>query len=757
MKKHKVVFIFIFCISLCKAQPMHWIFAKSINCNPYLYQNISSGYSNNSIYTTGRFYNTLIVDTTTINLDGIYIAKFDSLGALSKIKAIQTYCLSNAIENKNGITLVGYFGFDSLDFGNGIKLYKSPSVLNGQETFIAKFDSDLNIKWAKKSIDFASYAFTGSQSNAVTTDVFGSSYLSGSFSCDSVQFGSNMLRASNGSNFLVKYDSIGNIRWVKQMDYTVEKLTTDSKGNIFMAGSSDSILIDNVPLPNNNIFDGTVFVAKMDTNGNVLWANGLGGGSSYGDIAGLKVWKNKVYLGGDYSDQLQVNSTTISAFGNDPYVAAFDTAGNGLWLKTGSQTNDHDYGSGMDVDTLGRVYLAGESYSNYMQFDATHSMNGGGYVVSYDSAGNVLWLKIGFTYCERVSCDATGRNIYVTGHYFPGGGIFGNTHLAAIGNYNYFIAKLSPDSCVVTPPTVNYSRLSFCQGDTIHLSATGNHAIWSNGVAGNSIVVNDSLKAWVTVTQANGCTVSSNPVQAAVHPMPNDTLLANPAKHDLCKGSSMQLAVQAGNLYTWSNGLHTNFINVDTTGNYSVIIRSTFGCVDTSQVYVVTQRPIPTAPDSIALHGGRLYAYPSGAYIYNWYRNGTSIYLSTTNECAPLILVDGQSFTATIVSQYGCESAPSPVYVYHDSSIGMNSITRNEESIIIYPNPANTNLTIRQLGNEAIKYIEIENVVGQVVFHSLITSSANLLIDVHDYPSGIYFIKATDVNGNISNVKFVKE
>jgi hypothetical protein len=50
------------------------------------------------------------------------------------------------------------------------------------------------------------------------------------------------------------------------------------------------------------------------------------------------------------------------------------------------------------------------------------------------------------------------------------------------------------------------------------------------------------------------------------------------------------------------------------------------------------------------------------------------------------------------------------------------------------------------------------DVLGRVVFQQIDKSSTQQLqIDVSTLPSGIYFIKTTDVNGNQLNGKFVKQ
>ncbi len=90
-------------------------------------------------------------------------------------------------------------------------------------------------------------------------------------------------------------------------------------------------------------------------------------------------------------------------------------------------------------------------------------------------------------------------------------------------------------------------------------------------------------------------------------------------------------------------------------------------------------------------------------------------------------------------------------------SVGINSVTMNEERLTIYPNPCNDELRIRNYELLKVQKVVIENVIGQVVLHPLISSSSNLLMNVVSLPSGIYFLKATDDKGLQHVAKFVKQ
>ncbi|MFM2048687.1 MAG: hypothetical protein RI955_1235 [Bacteroidota bacterium] len=108
---------------------------------------------------------------------------------------------------------------------------------------------------------------------------------------------------------------------------------------------------------------------------------------------------------------------------------------------------------------------------------------------------------------------------------------------------------------------------------------------------------------------------------------------------------------------------------------------------------------------------------------------------------------------------------PAASYYFFDD-VSLVDITPNgvEEQLAVgsnqlkvYPNPCGEKLLVtgyQLLGNT----IEIMDVLGRVVFQQIKNSlTQQIQIDVSILQSGIYFIKATDTNGNVINGKFVKE
>jgi hypothetical protein len=71
----------------------------------------------------------------------------------------------------------------------------------------------------------------------------------------------------------------------------------------------------------------------------------------------------------------------------------------------------------------------------------------------------------------------------------------------------------------------------------------------------------------------------------------------------------------------------------------------------------------------------------------------------------------------------------------------------------LYPNPANTNVTVNYALNQGPASLEIKNLLGQVQrVTSVVAGSKSSNLDVADLPSGIYFVTLKS-NGNIIDTK----
>jgi flagellar hook assembly protein FlgD len=91
--------------------------------------------------------------------------------------------------------------------------------------------------------------------------------------------------------------------------------------------------------------------------------------------------------------------------------------------------------------------------------------------------------------------------------------------------------------------------------------------------------------------------------------------------------------------------------------------------------------------------------------------------------------------------------------------INLSSIDSNEVSSFdaeIYPNPTvNGIFNVNLLSSSSQSYIEITNLVGVTVYHSLLKQNSNI-IDISNQPNGIYIVRLTSKEQNISK-KIIKQ
>ncbi|MFD0989059.1 T9SS type A sorting domain-containing protein [Mariniflexile jejuense] len=89
---------------------------------------------------------------------------------------------------------------------------------------------------------------------------------------------------------------------------------------------------------------------------------------------------------------------------------------------------------------------------------------------------------------------------------------------------------------------------------------------------------------------------------------------------------------------------------------------------------------------------------------------------------------------------------------------GISDITLKTEdfisrSIVLFPNPTSNSVTVTS--NEKIKSIDVYNFLGKQIFKQSV-GSTNLIINLSNYPSGIYFFKIQSENGKIVTNKVIK-
>lgn len=257
------------------------------------------------------------------NTIDMFVVKYDPEGNLIWAKGMggNSYDALRGVttDPEGNIIVAGDFSSSSIT----ISAITINNTNNEGDAFIAKFDANGNVLWAKNpgGIIFES-------ANSVSSDAYGNIYVAGDFYGVTMSFGSISVPNTGGNDmFLAKYDAAGNVVWAKGADGSADEhaysVSTTPQGNTVVTGpyTSPSLTFGSTVLTNAGSTD--IFLAQYNTDGNLLWAKSMGSNlfdqanDVYTDASG------NVYLVGEfYSSSIVFDATTLSSQGkNDIFIA----------------------------------------------------------------------------------------------------------------------------------------------------------------------------------------------------------------------------------------------------------------------------------------------------------------------------------------------------------------------------------------------------------------------------------------------------
>ncbi len=200
-------------------------------------------------------------------------------------------------------------------------------------------------------------------------------------------------------------------------------IALDSAGNVFVAGTSDATW--GSPLTaHHGGYD--IFVAKLDSNGNLLW-NTFFGDSGNEVASGIAVdAAGNLYLAGL---AYETWGSPVRSFSGtkDAFAAKVDSSGNLIWNTFLGSAAD-DSGNAVAVDESGNVYVSGYSSDSWASPVAVHNGGYDAFVAKLDAGGALAWNTFlgssGSDQANAVAVDAL-ENVYVAG--------FSTCHLGCAG------------------------------------------------------------------------------------------------------------------------------------------------------------------------------------------------------------------------------------------------------------------------------------------------------------------------------------
>lgn len=403
-----------------------------------------------NVYTTGRFEGTVdfdpgpgVFEVTAVGMDA-FISKTDAAGNF--VWAIHTEGTSDeasyaiTIDKDGNIVTTGLF-YDVADFDPEASDFNLTSNGDG-DFFLWKVNSNGQLIWAA-SIGGAGY----DEGAALGTDAAGNIYVTGHFG-DMVDFdpgaGFHTLIAENGIGdyeiFVLKLDADGNFEWAKSYGNTGldqgRDLTVDVTGNVHVTGQYEGTVNFDPGFSDYTVgpigANFTIFILKLDTDGNFLWAQTMGGdgAQNYGyslvtDNAG-NVFTTGVFEGDGYFDPDLGSPDFINAGETDIFISKHDASGNFNWVRR-IGGSDFEEPAAIARDNLGNIYMLGQYFRGTLDvdpgadvFEITSNGSDDMFILRLDASGNFLWATSmggdSYDFGRNITSDPQG-NIYTIGFF----------------------------------------------------------------------------------------------------------------------------------------------------------------------------------------------------------------------------------------------------------------------------------------------------------------------------------------------------
>ena len=368
----------------------------------------------------------------------------------------------------------GYFN-GTADFDPNAGVSNLTSAGN-TDIFVSKLNATGNLIWTK-----GMGSTSADVGNGIAVDATGNVYTTGTFQ-GTVDFDPNAgvlsLTSAGGNDiFVSKLDSSGNLAWAKAMGGTGTDvgfgIAVDATGNVYTTGDFNGTtdFDPNAGVLNlTTIGNSDIFVSKLDSTGNLVWAKAMGGTNFEIGYSITVDATGNVYTTGyfnrtaDFDPNAGVLNLT-SAGADNIFISKLDSTGNLAWAK-GMGGTSFSIGRSIAVDAAGNVYTTGY-FSGTADFDPNAGVSNlvttGGldiFVSKLDPTGNFAWAKAmgGTTNDIGYGIAVNGGNVHTTGHFNvtadfdPNAGV---SNLTLTGGEDIFVHKMSVTAAALRFDGVN--------------------------------------------------------------------------------------------------------------------------------------------------------------------------------------------------------------------------------------------------------------------------------------------------------------
>ena len=554
--------------------------------------------------------------------------------------------------------------------------------------------------------------------------------------------------------------------WFKKVAGTAqdwgEAIENDSNGNLFLSGGYMGTVDLDPGLGSYNVtavgsYD--IYIAKYDSNGNFIWGRTLGGSNAERADNGLKVDGNgNVYICGffrgtvDFDPSTNVYNLSTGGAYADGFILKLDSNGNFVYAKQIGSSNADDHVYSIDIDLNGFLIATGYFQNTAdldpgaSQFNVTSQGSTDCFVLKLDLSGNFIWGKsIGGTQAsigKSIIFDPQ-NNIILCGNYAgsqdcnPGTGSF---DITSNGATDLFLVKLDNTGNFIYGKAIG--SLFLCgrfSGNCDFDSGAGVNNLLSNGGFDGYTLCLNSNGDFIWVNQIGG--ISDDFCQKLSIDENNNVFISGYFQNTVDFDQSNVI-----NNIT-SNGMKDIFL-VSCSSSGSLVYAQNYGGISDDESYNILY-----SQSKVFLTGyfesAVDFDYSANNYIANSLGSSDGFILCLNNNFCTQTVYN----TVTIYDTVTVYTTVTDTLIIN-TTLGLPA-PNNENTILIYPNPASDHITI-DYGTFTIMngyQLKIENSAGQQVFQTMISQQSDYISLSSLGGNGLYYVKTIDPQGNTVDIK----
>ena len=373
-------------------------------------------------------------------INDVFVVKLSSDGVLQW----NTFLGSSGDDNGRSIALDGDGNIYVL--GSSDLTWESPTHahMGDYDGFVAKLDPNGVLLWN---------TFLGGDGNddgsAISVDENGDIYVLGVSDADwgcAPVICTVRAYTSGRDVFTAKLDSDGTLQWNTFLgdsgNDSPGSMGVDNNGDLYLSGSSKTAW--GLPL---RAYAGDLdaFVAKLNSNGALLWNTFLGG-SDHDGAGGIAVdGSGNTYIVGfsnaSWGSPVRMFTVGNTAWEDDSFAAKLDSNGELQW-NTFLGGSESDNGAAIALDGNENVYVLGSSADTWGAPLRAYTNRRDAFTAKLNSDGALQWNTFlgggeGTDYGTAIALDGNG-NFYVTGYSTE---TWGNPVRTYNGQVNAFVVK----------------------------------------------------------------------------------------------------------------------------------------------------------------------------------------------------------------------------------------------------------------------------------------------------------------------------